>query len=100
MDNKTEFKIEDLTMVLKAIHQVRTEWIEAINRNALEYRGQNEGVTFEEAKMEVLMRKEIHDLHTRLIALYGCIGSDAPAYIEALETAHPNADIIPFKKSA
>lgn len=100
MDNKANFKIEDLTMVLEAIHNIRTEWIECINKNAWEYMFYNKGVTFEQAKMEVLLKQEVHELHMRLITLYGCIGSDAPAYIEALKDISPDAEILPFKKSA
>lgn len=84
MSDSVRFRLEDLTLVLEAIRDVRPEFEARVKESG------------------ELTSKEAHEVFLRLTSLYAVLGSGAPAYLEALhvilqrtgnvERIRPNVD--------
>lgn len=95
----SNYKLVDLTLVLKALHQVRQEWLATVEKKAQEMVSDKPGMSIEVARNEALTHPDIFEVFQRLMTLYSCVGQDAEAYIAALDSVEPTADVIPFKKA-
>lgn len=96
---QNNFKLVDLSLVLRGLHKARQEWLATIDKKAAEMMEANPKLSNEKARNEALTHPEVFEVFQRVLNLYSCIGGDAEAYIGALDSVAQNAEVIPLKKA-
>lgn len=78
-------KMYDLRLVIQAIKTARTGWLAAIEARMAEIKKDNPFIPADELFNKAIMHKEVFEENKNLITLYSIIGSEAEAYIQALD---------------
>lgn len=90
---------EELIVILQGIRTVRARWLRTVRRKATEIRAHSPGLTPAQAFNNALTHTDSFVEFTKLMNLFGLIGSNSTLYLEALIDM-PEARVVPIRKRA